>query len=213
MRKMLVPALVLSSALSACGTPAPVELPEDPIAAASTCFAAQGLLGREGKSEDDPISYEEFASAISYAMAAAGQAESFDPEVVTQVINGAGPVAEEIAGQDYEGAIPACNARFGIDDTVELPEENADALLSCLAFSGFMQGVVQAQGEEDMGAQVSQITSLVDRLTVQMESDPEVLVMMLGGDTEELMFSGLQGAFAEGAPDAYVAACEARFPA
>ncbi len=213
MRKMLVPALVLSSALSACGTPAPVELPDDPIAAASTCFAAQGLLGREGKSEDDEVTYAEFASAISYAMAAAGQAENFDPEVVTQVINGAGPVAEEIAGQDYEGAIPACDARFGIDDTVELPEENADALLSCLAFSSFMQGVVMTQPAGEMDAQVGQISSLVDRLTAQMESDPETLVMMIGGDTQELLNTGLQGAFAEGAPDAYVAACEARFPA
>lgn len=212
MRKLLVPALMLSSALSGCGSPAPVELPADDIAAASTCFAAAGLVGREGKSDNDPITYADFADAIAYPMAAAGQAEEFSTDVVTQAINGSAAAAEEIAGMDYAGAIPACDARFGIDDQVTLPESDPDALISCLAFGGFMQGVVQTAGG-DMGDRQGQIVSLVGRLSTQMESNPELLVMMIGTDVNELLNMGLQGAFAEGAPDAYIAACEARFPA
>ena len=210
-RSLIAGASALS--LVACFGPGdPVELPEDAIEAARTCFAVEGLVMREGKGEDDPVSYEEFVAAIKYPMVAAAQTEPFTADTIARVLDGSDKVADEIRGKDYKGAVATCQARFAIDDDVALPEKDGDAVLSCLSLAAFMQGAVQAQGG-DFGEQGAIIGPLKDRLEARMQSDPDVLMKLIGGDVTEVMTEAMKPAFAEGAPDTYIAQCAARFPA
>ena len=201
-------------ALAACLGPGdPVELPEDPIEAARTCFVAQGLVMRAGKSDSDPITYEEFVAAIRYPMVAAAQIDPFSVETIGKVIDGAETVADDIRSKDYGGAIATCDARFGTDTKVELPENDTDAVLACLSLAAFMQGSVQAQGG-DFGDKGAAIGPLSERLQKRMESDPEVLVKLASAkDVPAMMTDAMKPAFAEGAPGEYLAQCTARFPA
>lgn len=205
---------VSALALVGCLGPGdPVELPEDPIEAARTCFAAQGLVMRAGKSDTDPITYEEFVAAIKYPMVAAAQSDPFSVDTISTVIEGAETVAEEIRSKDYGGAVATCDARFGTDNKVELPENESDAVLACLSLSAFMQGAVQAQGGE-FGDKGAAIGPLMERLQKRMESDPEVLVKLAGAqDVQAMMTEAMKPAFAEGAPGEYLTQCAARFPA
>lgn len=201
-------------ALAAClGPGEPVELPKDTIEAARTCFAAQGLVMREGKGEDDPITYDEFVSAIKYPMVAAAQVEPFTADTISQVINGADKAADAIRSKDYAGAIATCDARFAPQAEVALPEQDSDAVLSCMTLAGFMQGAVQAQGG-NFGNKGAAVGPLLERLQKRMESDPKILVKLAaGGDVQAIMNAAMKPAFGAGAPDAYLSSCEARFPA
>lgn len=200
-------------ALAACFGPGdPVELPKDPIEAARTCFAAQGMVLREGKSASDPITYDEFVTAIRYPMVAAAQADPFSIDTIGTVIEGADKLADDLRSKDYAGAVTTCDARFGTDDKVELPESETDAVLACLSLASFMQGAVQAQGGE-FGDKGAAIGPLVAGLQKRMESDPEMLVKLAGAkDVQAMMADAMKPAFAEGAPAEYIAACTARFP-
>ena len=203
----------LSLTLGGClGAPEPVVLPDDDIAAARTCFVAQGLVLRDGRSESDPITFDEFASSMKYALVAAANTEPFSTEKVSEVFTGTDPVADEISGMDYEGAIATCDARFGIDTSVNLPDEDKDAVLSCLSLAAFMQGAAQSQ-VADFGADGNTVGPLFERLQARMTSDPDILVAMIGGDVEAMMMDATKSAFAEGAPREYIDACAARFPA
>ena len=207
--------IAVASALSlvACLGPGdPVELPEDTIEAARTCFAVEGLVMREGKSKDDPVSYEDFVAAIKYPMIAAAQTEPFSADTITKVLDGSDKVADEIRSNDYKGAVATCQARFAVDGDVALPEDESDAVLSCLAFAAYMQGAVQAQGG-DFGEQGALIEPLRERLEERMQSDPAVLLKLASGDVDTVMTEAMKPAFAGGAPDEYIAQCAARFPA
>lgn len=200
-------------ALVGCWAPGePVQLPEDTIEAARTCFAAKGLVVRAGKGENDPITYDEFVATIRYPMIAAAQVEPFSAETIGKVLEGANTVAEEIRGKDYAGAVAACDTRFAADSEVSLPDKESDAVLSCLSMAAFMQGAVQTQGG-DFGNNGAVIASLMERLQKRMESDPEILVKLAGADdVPALMGEAMKPAFGEGAPGEYIQACAARFP-
>lgn len=212
MNKSILALGALCVTLTSCGPPEPVIIPEDAIEAGRTCFVAQGMLLREGKTEGDPVTYEEFAQSLRFAIAAAAQVEPFSTDKVGEVLSNVDGVQETIANQDLAGAIPACEARFGIDDKVELPEEDPQAVLSCLSLASFMQGATQSQAA-DFGTDASDVGPLFERMQARMQNDPEVLVAMIGGDTETMLNEATRSAFAEGAPREYVAACNARFPA
>ena len=211
MQKSIVALAALSFTLASCGPPEPVVIPEDVIDAGRTCFVAQGMVLREGKSEGDAVSYDEFAQSLRFALAAAAAAEPFSPDKVGEVLSGSEAVQEAIAAQDIDGAIPACEAKFGIDKTVELPEDNAQAVLSCLSLAAFLQGAAQSQ-VADFGEEAADVAPLFERLQARLENDPEVLVAMIQGG-EQTMLDATKAAFAEGAPQEYIAACTARFPA
>lgn len=190
----------------------PVELPQDTIEAARTCFAAKGLVVREGKGADEPITYEEFVATIRYPMVAAAQVEPFSADTIGKVLEGANAVADDIRSKDYAGAVPACDARFGGGSKVTLPAGDSDAVLACLSMAAFMQGAVQTQGG-DFGSNGAVVGGLMERLQKRMESDPEILVRLAGAeDVEALMGEAMKPAFGTGAPGEYIAACDARFP-
>ena len=212
MKKSILALSAVSVALASCGPGDPVVIPEDAIEAGRTCFVAQGMVLRDGKSEGDPVTYEEFAQSLRFALAAAAEVEPFSAETVSKVFSDVDAVQDTIAYQDVAGAIPACEARFGIDKEVALPEEDAQAVLSCLSLAAFMQGAAQSQSAE-FGPDANNVGPLFERLQARMENDPEVLVVMISGDTENMMNDATRSAFAEGAPREYVAACNARFPA
>lgn len=211
MRKTIVALAALSFTLASCGPPEPVVIPEDMIEAGRTCFVAQGIVLREGKGDSDPVTYDEFSQSLRFALAAAASVEPFSADKVSEVISGTEAVQQTIATQDVEGAIPACEAKFGIDKTIELPESDAQAVLSCLSLAAFMQGAGQAQAA-DFGEAASDVGPLFERLQARLESDPEVLVLMIQDGTEA-MNTATKAAFAEGAPQEYIKACTARFPA
>jgi hypothetical protein len=207
-------AAVLSGSLvlSGCLAGDPVELPEDTIEAAATCFAAQGLVLRGDKAETDPVTYEEFIKAIKYPMIASTQVEPFSVETVLKILGGAEAKAEEIKTKDYAGAVATCDERFKSSGAIKLPENNGDAVLSCMGIASFIAGAVQSQSSE-FGGEAEKVTALSKRLETEMQSDPELLAKMIGGDPTALMMGALKNAFASGDADGYVAACDARFPA
>lgn len=211
MKKSIFALGALPVTLASCGPPEPVVIPEDAIAAGRTCFVAQGMVLREGKSEGDAVTYDEFAKSLRFALAAAASVDPFSPDKVGEVLTDVEAVKETIASQDIEGAIPACEEKFGIDGAIDLPEEDAQAVLSCLSLAAFMQGAAQSQ-VADFGTDASDVGPLFERLQARMESDPDVLILMIQ-DGEQAMMNATQSAFAEGAPQEYVAACNARFPA
>ena len=212
MRKFAMPALVAGSlAITSCGPGVPIELPEDTIAAAQTCFAAKGLVLREGKGEDDAVTYDEFVGAIKYPMIAVSQIEPFDLNSVTTIFEGSEAIAEDVASKDYEGAIATCDARFPAE-ALKLPEADKDAILSCTAMAGFVSGAVQGEGSE-FGKSGAGLEALMTRLEAEMEKNPELLVALIQGNPEEMMGSALQDGFAQGDVDGYISQCETRFPA
>lgn len=203
----------LALTLGGCFGPGePVVLSDNDVEAASACFAAKGIQLREGKAEGEAITYAEFTDSIAYALVASARTEPFSTDTVGTVIDGSGAVIDDIAMQDYAGAIPACDERFGMDGSVTLPDDDADAILSCLALAAFLQGAAQAQVSEfgDDGAAVG---PLFDRLSAKLESDPDVLVKLIADTEGAAMNDATQTAFAEGNPREYVNQCDARFPA
>ncbi len=211
MNKSILALTALSLTLGSCGPGEPVVIPEDAVEAGRTCFVAQGMVLREGKSEGDPVTYDEFAKSLRFALAAAAEVEPFSPDKVGEIFTNVEAVKEAIAAQDIEGAVPACEERFGIDGEITLPEEDAPAVLSCLSLAAFMQGAAQSS-VADFGTEANDVGSLFERLQARLESDPEVLMLMIE-DGEQAMMGATRSAFAEGAPQEYVAACNARFPA
>lgn len=213
MKKTMFALAALPLAVTGCFGPGePVELPGDDMAAARTCFAAEGLVLRAGKDASDKVTYDEFAQAVQYPLVAVARQKDFDPAAIGTILNGADKIAEEIRSKDFAGAVPACNKRFGIEGKVALPEKDADATLSCLALAAFMKGAMQAQGG-DFGDKGKAIGPLAERLDARMKSDSEVLARLIGGDTKAVMTEATRAAFAEGEPDKYLDACAARFPA
>ncbi|WP_209348094.1 hypothetical protein [Pontixanthobacter sp. CEM42] len=212
MRKFQSAALIAGSlAVASCGPGVPVELPEDTIAAAQTCFAAKGLVLRDGKSEGDQVTYEEFVGAIKYPMIAASQVEPFDMNAIITILNGVEVIADDVATKDYEGAIATCDARF-VAAELALPEGNDDAIISCTAMTGFLAGVVEGEGKA-FGGDAAAVNALMTRLESEMEESPELLVTLATGNVEEMMNSALKDSFAQGDVDGYVAQCQSRFPA
>lgn len=212
MRNSILLATVGAMTLAGCSSPEPVVLPKDALTAGKVCFVAAGIAGREGKSPGDAVTYEEFIGAVAYPMAAAAQIEPFSVDTVGKILTGVETLRDEISAKDYEGAIPTCKARFGIDEKVELPKDDADALLRCVSLSGFMRGADQSV-TGDFGARTEEIAALFKRLESRMQSDPAVLAKLVGNDGKKVISDAAKSAFAEGAPDAYLKACEARFPA
>ncbi|MEP3421911.1 MAG: hypothetical protein ABJN35_09275 [Erythrobacter sp.] len=202
-----------SLALSGCfAPPEPIVLSDDLIEAARTCFVAQGMVLREGKSEGDAVSYTELAESMKYALAAAAQTEPFSTETVSAVLNGTSDIIDQVGQQDYAGAIADCDARFGTNEPVSLPEEDAQAVLSCLTLSAFLQGAAESQAAE-FGDDGASVVALFERLEARMETDPDVLVLLIGSDGDEVMSSATQTAFSAGSPQEFINQCAARFPA
>lgn len=206
--------LGLSLGLTGCFGPGdPVELPEGTLEAAQTCLAAQTLVWGEDKEEGDAPSYAEFSKIIHYPMLAAAQTEPFTVDTITDVISGAEQTGDEIELKDYAGVIPACEAKFAVDNEgPTLPEGDSDAFLSCLSMSAFMAGVVQEDGVAN-DSEIASVTNMVARLEARLETDPELLVKMVQNDGNDMMEAALKVAFAQGNPANYLGKCEARFPA
>ncbi|MDN3644914.1 hypothetical protein QWY75_01695 [Pontixanthobacter aestiaquae] len=212
MRKFQSAALVAASlAVANCGPGVPIELPEDTIAAAQTCFAAKGLVLRDGKSQGDDVTYDEFVGAIKYPMIAASQVEPFDMNAIITILNGVEAIADDVATKDYEGAVTTCDKRFAAAP-LSLPEDDDDAIISCTAMAGFLSGVVEGEGEA-FGGDKASVNALMTRLESEMETSPELLVTLATGNVEEMMNSALKDSFAQGDVDGYVTQCQKRFPA
>lgn len=212
MQKLMVPALVAASlTLASCGSAVPIDLPEDNFAAARTCFAAKGLVLREGKNKGDAVSYEEFVEAIKYPMIAAAGAEPFDINSVISILNGVDAIADDVASKDYAGAIANCDERFP-SQPLSLPDADADAVVSCTAMTGFLAGAVEDESAA-FGAEAEGTTALLTRLDTALQNNPALLAKLNGGQAEEMLAAALQSGFAQGDINGYVQKCAARFPA
>ena len=137
----------LSLTLAGCLGPGdPVEIPEDITKAAQTCFAVQSLALRADAGDDEPVTFSQYSETIQYPLIAAAQVEPFTVQTALTALESLQPVMDEVAGKDYEGAVPKCEARFGIagaDGNPDLPESDVQAVMSCLALGGFMAGGVR----------------------------------------------------------------------
>ena len=216
MKTTALVACTLSLALAGCFGPGdPVEIPEDITKAAQTCFAAQSLALRADAGDDEPVTFSQYSETIQYPLIAAAKVEPFTVQTALTALESLEPVMDKVAALDYEGAVPKCEARFGIsgaEGDPTLPESDAQAVMSCLAMAGFMAGGVREEGE-NFAEKVGIYEALVARLSERMKTDVDILTAMIDGDGEALVNEGLKQAFAEGDPEGYLAKCEARFPA
>lgn len=210
MRKTAVALGALSMTLAGCfGPPEPVVIPDDLVDAGRTCVVAQGQALLADKGEDHQVTFEEFSQTMRFALAAAAQVEPFTVDTVGEVLSGTESVVDEIRYQDVDAAVPECEARFGIDGEVALPDDHAQAVLSCAALTSFLQGSAQAQGA-DFGDNTARIGELYEHFQSKVESDPEVLIALIS-DGDGAMNEAMKFAFGEGAPIEYINQCEARF--
>ncbi|MXO90741.1 hypothetical protein [Pontixanthobacter aquaemixtae] len=212
MRKFATAILATASLTTAsCGPGVPIELPEDDLEAAKICFTAKGMVLREGKSEGDAVTFEEFTGAIKYPMIAASRTDPFDINALTGILDGAEAIADDVASKDYAGAIEGCDARFK-PAPLKLPEADKDAIISCTAMAGFLSGAVENESAE-FGKEGNGTSALLDRLEAAMQQNPDLLVMLIQEDPAEIMNAALKDGFAQGDIEGYVAQCEKRYPA
>lgn len=221
MRTTLLVLAAGSMALSGC-TSEPVEIPEDLTEAAKTCFVVQAMNLRDAnnRTEDDPISLTEYSKAVQYAMIAASRSDNFSIETVLSALPNVDTMVEELKGKDYEAALPVCQKKFGVSDSAPaptLPEKDIDAGMSCYAMSQFFSGGIQGE-EIDSEGKGAFYTELNTRLEAQLDrlitSDAEALAAFTTEEAAQKMITdGLKEAFSNGDPQAYLAACDTRFPA
>ena len=213
MQKPLIALGMSTLVLTAClGPGEPVVLPEGDVEAARVCMVAQGLALRADSAADAPVTYNDFVESMKYPLMAAALSDPFSADVVSEVLTGTDQVVDEISGQDYQGAVATCEARFDIGDTVTLPESEGEAALSCLTLASFMQGAAGADAAA-FGEDGGLVGPLFERLDARLDSDPEMILLVVGPNGENAMNSAMQRAFASGAPRQYIEACDARFPA
>ncbi|MGB3752359.1 MAG: hypothetical protein WA954_00495 [Parerythrobacter sp.] len=202
--------VVTGALLAGCSAAPPVELSEDAVEAARTCFVAKGLTLREDKAQDDAVTYDEFVASIRYPMIAAAERDDFAMSTVIDILNGTENVAETLGAQDYAGAAATCNERFP-GEPLALPESDSGAILACTAMASFVAGAIEGESD-DFGGDGAKISALQERLGTALEGDAELLMALAGGEGEALMMSQLRTAFAQGDPDGYIDRCDARFP-
>ncbi len=209
--RALLPLTALALVLPGCSAE-PVVLAEDAIEAAKTCFAAKALVMREGKGEDDPITFDEYMETLEYPYAAAALTEPFDLVNAEKALEGIEAELERVGGLDYEGAVALCDARFGFAEGGKpaLPESDLDAQLACTSVAALAGAEVEG-GSEDHDTKAARYSAFADRLATDLDTQPEIITAT-EESVETMMEDQLVVALKQGRPQAYLTQCEARFP-
>jgi hypothetical protein len=126
-------------------------------------------------------------------------------------MDGAGEEIERVRALDWEDALPQCRARFGMNNPVELPQDDADAALSCYIMSMFYAESLRGQNAE-MDQAAARYDALKNRLEPRAMTSPAIIAAS-EAEAEQLSQKAAQRALSTSDPVQFLSLCEARFPA
>ena len=133
-------ALFLALALAGCNR-APLALPDDPLARATTCTAVRALELGSGRTKVGNISFEGFTEILHFAMLHSAQdAVEVDLARLIAVSRGAPVARAEIDGANWASLVEPCNAAFPETQQAAalLLPDPYEAGMTCFALADFI---------------------------------------------------------------------------
>lgn len=143
---------------SACG-PKPLTLPEDPVERAATCGVVAAANARSGQTDvKTPLTLEQQASILHYALLGGGEGKAFSQDRVAAVVQKMPELEDGITGGKWQELVQPCADAFpetAAGKAVTLPADTTDARLSCYMLGEFL-GKSLGQHEAALGDQLAE---------------------------------------------------------
>lgn len=206
---LLIPLAALLA--TACGGPEPLTLPQDPVERAATCGVVAAASARSGSTDiKTPLTMEQQASILHYALLGGGEGKDFSQDRVAAVVQRMPELEASITGAKWQELVQPCREAFPAtapDKPVELPK---DARLSCYMLSEFLTKSL-GQHEAALGDQLAEYGAMNRAL------DPKIGASLkargLSKDqARDARREALGGAAQLGPPVAVMKACLDKFP-
>lgn len=155
---------------AACG-PKPLTLPEDPVERAATCGVVAAAQARSGSTDvKTPLTLEQQASILHYALLGGGEGKGFSQDRVAVVVQRMPALEGGITEGKWQELVQPCRDAFPATiptRPVELPGDALEARLSCYMLGGFLAKSL-GQHEAALGDQLAEYGAL------NRELDPRI---------------------------------------
>lgn len=152
---LLIPLATLLA--SACG-PKPLSLPQDPVERAATCGVVAAASARSGSADvKTPLTMEQQASILHYALLGGGEGKDFSQDRVAAVVQRMPELEAGITGAKWQELVQPCREAFPATapgKPVALPKDPQEARLSCYMLSEFLTKSL-GQHEAALGDQLA----------------------------------------------------------
>jgi hypothetical protein len=197
---------------TACG-PKPLTLPPDPVERAATCGVVAAAQARSGQADaKTPLTLEQQASILHYALLAGGEGKDYSQDRVAAVVQRMPELEAGITEAKWQDLVAPCRAAYpetAPGKPVELPKDALDARLSCYMLGEFL-GKTLGQHEAALGDQLAQYGAMNRKL------DPKIGAGQAGlhlskNQARDARREALGRAAHLGPPVAVMKACLAKF--
>jgi hypothetical protein len=208
---LLIPIAALLA--TACGGPKPLTLPQDPVERAATCGVVAAASARTGSTDvKTPLTMEQQASILHYALLGGGEGKDFSQDRVGAVVQRMPELEAGITGAKWQELVQPCREAFPATapgKPVELPRDPQEARVSCYMLSEFLTKSL-GQHEAALGDQLAEYGAMNRAL------DPKIGVSLkargLSKDqARDARREALGGAAQLGPPVAVMKACLDKF--
>ena len=126
---------------TACG-PKPLTLPEDPVERAATCGVVAAANARSGQTDvKTPLTLEQQASILHYALLGGGEGKDFAQDRVAAVVQRMPELEGGITEGEWQQLVQPCREAYPATapgKPIELPKNTLDARLSCYMLAEFL---------------------------------------------------------------------------
>ena len=209
MRRAALLALAGLLAVSGCAQPAG-QLPQEPVARASTCTAVRALELGAGKSGGGPVSFDGFTEILHFAMlASAEDGVRVDLRRLLDVSQRGPAAMEELDDGDWRKLVEPCNASYPETqrEAEPLPPDPYEAGLTCFGLSDFL-----AKTAGDYPAEQREMAQLAGRALAAAQ--PTLRQRARDNAEAERLAAGYTAhGFKSGRPSSLLDQCRRRFPA
>jgi hypothetical protein len=151
---------------SGCG-PKPLTLPEDPVERAATCGVIAAANARNGQTDvKTPLTLEQQASILHYALLGGGAGKDFSQDRVAVVVQRMPELEGAITEGKWQELIQPCREAFpetALGKPVDLPKDAAEARLSCYMMAEFLTKSL-GQHEAALGEQLAEYGAMNRKL-------------------------------------------------
>jgi hypothetical protein len=211
------PVLLSAVALTLSACSSEVGLPTDLVEKAATCAVVSASEARSTvKNLDTPLAFDRQSQIIHYALLAGASDPKFSRENTKRVVSRMQTLQEIITGDQWKPLVEPCKASFPQADLgypVKLPDDPAEAQLTCYALGDFMARAISAY-DATYADQVVQYSKLTTSLEPLVEPEKPKRGEKPVSDAERMAKRNAALAVAAklGPPAKVMDACMTRFP-
>jgi hypothetical protein len=161
---LLIPLAALIA--SGCG-PKPLALPEDPVERAATCGIVAAAHARSGQTDaKTPLTLEQQASILHYALLGGGEGKDFSQDRVAAVVQRMPELEAGITEAKWQELVQPCAQAYPATapgKPITLPGDPLDARLSCYMLGEFLAKSL-GQHEAALGDQLAEYGAMNRKL-------------------------------------------------